>query len=1219
MKAATCTEDGEKSRKCKNCDETERQTIAAGHEYKEVKAVAATCHQNGVKAHLHCEKCGDNKLKGVSYTIEELSIASSHRTLQLSEVAATCAKDGVKAHAYCYECKANFIGEEETSAEDLKIPAGHSLTHVNEAEKTCAKDGMKEHDLCLDCGKFFVGGTEKTAEELKIPASHEYGNLIAATEGKRAHYECGDCHKTFVKFSENGAYYEVTDLSPVGAEYTWVEETPATCDESGMKGHYEKEEDGKTRYFDVDLYVTSEDNLTIPAGHAYKAKCIDEEKHESVCSRCGEKAEGSVREHDYENGGSVEKDGQYYVRWVCECGYETIEPDQDRATELYAPYPFVIGTNSTKDFRIGFKGPGMTGSMSLSMILTLSENSEARGTWENILSEAENAENYPVKKTIRLTYYGCTQDVEITFEKYAYTAKTWFPVYQQGQLGALDRVGAIVESNRRNDKGENTVIFSGYLSENAKVKIVDDGGFDVNADLSAGDKQYTVKFTYGSDTETVYEVSFWYTAKRTAGKIGSSETLSTLQGEYPGVDVVYTDQYDSSYSNFVSLEKFEVIEGSFDCNVLGWQEATFALGDYVTIDLRIYVADPDEIETVYANRLESSLVVDVEYYVEKGSRFIGIDVRYYSGETGTVLLPAEIFETWDYKEPFDINKPGKYYVYFTVDGVEYYAPVYVYDGENVTATEMDITVGGSEWLYEVNGNGEYDLKYELKNMRLDAKLSDGTWEYNVPVTADMISYDKEALKQAVNEGRVFTITVKYKGLAEEVDVAAVTKHEAKGIYEVQKDGERAWDLFVKGGELYGEYELYMLGESSKFYYMPLTTGMLYTAEFNEDEELLTDTLKAFDIKTAAKGEHEDIVIYYGGAYETIDLFVFEDADAEYSLESRGSYLSSAHVGTKEEVMAAFEGMTFSYVESASFDGSYYTVSAKTIDFSELTFENEDEIDFSKPGRVIFKFSYAGETCDYYLTLVPDFDLYACEEYVYVENERDRRTLRLYENGWFVIENVYGHVNYGQYSVFDEENGVYDLDDGYRRVYVLDDGTTAKVWSGKAFGEKYSVQAEEYVLQGYKLLVYLKDGAGYADEFYSESPYISETYTVRADNGDLIIDGVRYKIVERSGVKYLELVVEGNTLYSYEIIDEDDEDGYKEKTTILFNDNNMAYMTAESCEIPEGGTEYGEWETEYSNAFTWRREENLIIVEMPWGEVTFTLNEDGTLTADEEFD
>ena len=122
-KAPTCTEDGEQSRSCANCQETETQAIELlGHEHELTEEVAPTCTEGGYSVYT-CVVCGD------SYVADETE-AMGHNTLVVPGYPATCTETGMSDGVICCICT-------EWIEPKVEIPAlGHSY----------------ENGSCVNCG-----------------------------------------------------------------------------------------------------------------------------------------------------------------------------------------------------------------------------------------------------------------------------------------------------------------------------------------------------------------------------------------------------------------------------------------------------------------------------------------------------------------------------------------------------------------------------------------------------------------------------------------------------------------------------------------------------------------------------------------------------------------------------------------------------------------------------------------------------------------------------------------------------------------------------------------------------------------------------------------------------------------------------------------------------------------------------------------------------------
>ena len=135
--AATCTEDGSRTRSCTYCGYTESEVIAAkGHSYKSV-VTAPTCTEEGYTTHT-CSSCGH------SYKDSETTPKGhSYKTVTVD---ATCTADG-KITKTCSTC-----GHVVTET----IPAtGHSYKSVVTAP-TCTEGGYTTY-TCSTCGYSYKG------------------------------------------------------------------------------------------------------------------------------------------------------------------------------------------------------------------------------------------------------------------------------------------------------------------------------------------------------------------------------------------------------------------------------------------------------------------------------------------------------------------------------------------------------------------------------------------------------------------------------------------------------------------------------------------------------------------------------------------------------------------------------------------------------------------------------------------------------------------------------------------------------------------------------------------------------------------------------------------------------------------------------------------------------------------------------------------------------
>ena len=134
--AATCTENGIKTRTCTNCGRLERQEIPAlGHDYAEwVVTTEPTCTETGVETGT-CIRCGATETRTVK--------ALEHDLVHHDAMAPSCTEIGWEAYDTCTRCDYTTYKE---------IPAlGHDYAEwVMTTEPTCTEPGV-ETGTCDRC------------------------------------------------------------------------------------------------------------------------------------------------------------------------------------------------------------------------------------------------------------------------------------------------------------------------------------------------------------------------------------------------------------------------------------------------------------------------------------------------------------------------------------------------------------------------------------------------------------------------------------------------------------------------------------------------------------------------------------------------------------------------------------------------------------------------------------------------------------------------------------------------------------------------------------------------------------------------------------------------------------------------------------------------------------------------------------------------------------
>ncbi len=154
---SSCTTGGTRHRVCNVCGERQDETLPVGkHDLNFVKAVEATCTEEGNVAHWHCSECGKN------YSDEEATEVlndvttpkAAHDTTFVEAQAHTCTDDGNIAYWHCGACGHNFADEDgEQELESVVDPAAHTWGEWEQtSDPTCTERGVLTRvcEVCFD-------------------------------------------------------------------------------------------------------------------------------------------------------------------------------------------------------------------------------------------------------------------------------------------------------------------------------------------------------------------------------------------------------------------------------------------------------------------------------------------------------------------------------------------------------------------------------------------------------------------------------------------------------------------------------------------------------------------------------------------------------------------------------------------------------------------------------------------------------------------------------------------------------------------------------------------------------------------------------------------------------------------------------------------------------------------------------------------------------------
>ncbi|WP_448915410.1 leucine-rich repeat domain-containing protein, partial [Eubacterium ramulus] len=266
IKEASCTEAGEKVRKCLRCDYSESQEIeSTGHVYEAV-VTDPTCTENGYTTFI-CKVCGDSY---ISEEVEALGHDFGEWTI-IKE--ATCTETGEKVRK-CLRCDYSERGEIEALGHDYEVVV---------TDPTCTENGYTTF-TCKVCGDSYI------SEEVEA-LGHDFGEWTiikeaSCTEAGEKVHRCNRCD-----------YSESEEIEAIGHDYEEVV-TTATCIEAGYITY--------TCKVCGDSYT---DNKVEALGHDLgewtvikEASCTESGEKVRKCSRCdySETEEIKALGHDYE-------------------------------------------------------------------------------------------------------------------------------------------------------------------------------------------------------------------------------------------------------------------------------------------------------------------------------------------------------------------------------------------------------------------------------------------------------------------------------------------------------------------------------------------------------------------------------------------------------------------------------------------------------------------------------------------------------------------------------------------------------------------------------------------------------------------------------------------------------------------------------------------------------------------------------------------------------
>ena len=212
-KPATCEEEGEEKRECKNCVHFETKPIEKAEHKYESEVTPPTCTDNGYTTYT-CSVCGD------TYTDDEISNLGHTPDDAVIEniVEPDCDTDGSYDEVvYCLVCG------EQISRENKVTPSkGHTEEEIPEVEATCTETGLTAGVKCSVCGEVL------TAQEETPALDHDMGEYVVTTPATctAVGEERADCSRC--------DYYETREIAIAAHTEEEIPEVAATCTETGL-------------------------------------------------------------------------------------------------------------------------------------------------------------------------------------------------------------------------------------------------------------------------------------------------------------------------------------------------------------------------------------------------------------------------------------------------------------------------------------------------------------------------------------------------------------------------------------------------------------------------------------------------------------------------------------------------------------------------------------------------------------------------------------------------------------------------------------------------------------------------------------------------------------------------------------------------------------------------------------------------------------------------
>ncbi len=318
-KPATCTNEGEKFRKCENCGEEETELVQRiAHTMQFNVGKPSTCTETGLQDSYYCTLCKQyfhDELGEQPVTYEDLIIPTTNHSLNgYAELVPTCTISGHTAYFLCTDCGQYFYDYEctqPTTWEEIFRPAaGHTMTHYDAVLATCTENGNIEYWYCSSCDKRFADNEGIT--ELSSITTLATGHLgityflpkepTCTEDGYIEHYHCPTCNKNFADTHGDNELLSITIEALHHNSKIYHPSSEATCIQYGNIEYWECWYCHKLFYDEnATKEITDGSYLIAPKGHAFSDEWMSDETHHwRECVNCDEVTDQN--EHTWDSG-----------------------------------------------------------------------------------------------------------------------------------------------------------------------------------------------------------------------------------------------------------------------------------------------------------------------------------------------------------------------------------------------------------------------------------------------------------------------------------------------------------------------------------------------------------------------------------------------------------------------------------------------------------------------------------------------------------------------------------------------------------------------------------------------------------------------------------------------------------------------------------------------------------------------------------------------------